>query len=146
IIYSMCTITSKGSSGDSKMCRQLQRFALVLTVALAAVPLALGQPEGGKQSPALPEGLRHVPADALGFAHFRVADFLASDAGKAVLAQLMHNKEVAGALEKVASDVGMSIRDVESITLIVQAPTFNREDIPNKAADVDLLQRLQQQQ
>jgi hypothetical protein len=54
---------------------------------------------GGDKQPAktavLPEGLRHVPSDALVFVHFRLADFLATDLGQTLQKELAKHKEMA---------------------------------------------------
>ena len=51
------------------------RILLGCAFTLLTTSLALAQP-GEELPPPLPEGLKHVPLDAMGFSHVRVGDFL----------------------------------------------------------------------
>ena len=61
--------------------------------------LGIAQQPAAKQS--LPDGLKHVPADALGFIHIRVGDFLKSDVGVALLEELRKDREASKGLKKI---------------------------------------------
>src|SRR5262249_50706977 len=65
----------------------------------------------------LPDGLQHVPADAVGFVHVRVGDLLASPVGKDLLKDIV-GKDGAG-LKKVESEVGMELASIETVTVVM---------------------------
>lgn len=75
-------------------------------------------PPPAEKARALPEGLRHVPHDALGFVHVRVGAFLGSDLGKSLLDQLRNDKEAGKALREFDKKTGLALADVESVTII----------------------------
>ncbi|MCI0380819.1 MAG: DUF1559 domain-containing protein [Gemmataceae bacterium] len=84
----------------------------------------------------LPEGLRHVPADALAFLHIRVGDFLKSDLGKQLLMQIQEDKEAAKTLADAEKKFGLAVTDIESVTLVflqppqAAAPEMMRDVVP----------------
>ena len=89
---------------------------LLLTACLGTAQ----QPE--PKQPPLPEGLRHVPPDAMGFVHFRAGDFLKSAIGKTLLQELRKDPEAAKGLKKMEQTLGIEAADVESVTLLVLTP------------------------
>jgi hypothetical protein len=86
--------------------------------------LGNAQPPEPKQpaSPPLPEGLRHVPPDAMGFVHFRAGDFLKSAIGKTLLQELRKDPEAAKGFKKIEQTLGIEAADLESVTLLVLTP------------------------
>jgi hypothetical protein len=94
-------------------------LALLLTASFGIAQ----QPEP-KQPPAplLPDGLRHVPADAMGFVHFRAADFLKSAVGKALLQELQADREAATGLKKIEQTLGVDATNLQSVTLLILMP------------------------
>ena len=95
-------------------------FGLLLFVSVA------GAQQPGKQA-ALPEGLQHVPVDALGFVHFRAGAFLQSDLGKQLLQELRQDREASRALQKLEKELGLELADIESVTYLLLTPP-NRLD------------------
>ncbi|MBI1830724.1 MAG: DUF1559 domain-containing protein [Planctomycetes bacterium] len=77
---------------------------------------------GSAQDPKLPEGLRHVPPDALGFVHIRVGDFFKSPTGKSLLQEIKADRDVAKGLNEIEQAFGASIADVESVTILMLKP------------------------
>jgi hypothetical protein len=103
-------------------------LGLLLTTGLASA-----QPVENK----LPDGLRHVPADAMGFVHIRVGDFLQTAVGKSMLAELRKDREAAKGLKKVEEMWGLDVTEVESVTLILlPLPLTNLWDGPRFVPDV----------
>lgn len=78
------------------------------------------QPAAKQQS--LPDGLRHVPPDAMGFIHFRAGDFLKTEVGKSLLAELRKDREASKGLKKIEQTVGVEAADIDTVTLIMLAP------------------------
>ena len=85
-------------------------LALLLTAGLAPA-----------QEPKLPDGLKHVPLDALGFVHFRAGDFLKSIPGQALFQQIRADREAGKGLSKLEKTFGIAASDLESVTVIVLA-------------------------
>lgn len=112
-----------GSCGRGGWWKRLLVLAAVLGAGAAGVAQ---QPPADEAPPAkpLPEGLRHVPADAMGFIHFRLGDFLKSDIGKVLAMQLKRNPDSAKALEMVERELGISLTDIDSVTLLMLEPAF----------------------
>lgn len=78
----------------------------------------------------LPEGLRHVPRDAMAFVHVRIGDFLLTKLGKQ-LRQQAGRSEIVRELEE---KLGIRDTDIESVTVLVLPPVArdvggNREQI-----------------
>jgi hypothetical protein len=97
-------------------------LGLLLTAGLASA-----QPVETK----LPDGLRHVPADAMSFVHFRVVDFLQTPFGKSMLAELRKDREAAKGLKSMEDTWGLDATEVESVTLIMlPLPALNLWDGP----------------
>src|SRR5262249_55986966 len=78
------------------------------------------QPE--PKQPPLPEGMRHVPPDAMGFVHVRAGDFLKSAIGKTLLQELRKDPEAAKGLKKIVQTLGIEVGDLESVTLLMLTP------------------------
>ena len=81
-----------------------------------------GQP-GGKAVP-LPEGLRHVPPDAMGFLYCRTGKFLESKMGQGLQKDLLRNEETKDAIKKLEHQLGLRIKDLESVTLVALEPAL----------------------
>jgi hypothetical protein len=84
------------------------------------------QPEPKKSS--LPDGLRHVPPDALGFVHVRVGDFLKSELGSQLLKEIQQDKDAQKGMQNLEREIerllGVHVADVNSVTLVMlSAPT-----------------------
>ena len=86
---------------------------------LAILTLALTASLSFGQDAKLPEGLRHVPADALGFVHIRAGDFLKSEIGKQLVQEILKDKEASKGLQKIERELGMSLMEVESVTVLM---------------------------
>jgi hypothetical protein len=71
------------------------------------------------QDQKLPEPLRHVPPDAMGFVHLRVGEFLKSDLGKNLLQELKLDKEAAKGLKKMEQELGIDIADIDTVTVLM---------------------------
>ena len=71
----------------------------------------------------LPDGLRHVPLDAMAFVHFRAGDFLKTAAGKELLQELQQDREAKKGLKKIEQTFGITAGDLESLTLVVLPPS-----------------------
>ncbi len=113
-------------------CASLRRMLAVivvggLAVLLAVLPSAGQLGGGGKKArgfgglgtlPAvvLPEGLNHVPTDAIAFAHIRVADSLGGPVREALLKQLRPDGEHGKLIGQIDKRLGVRLADVESIT------------------------------
>src|SRR5262245_23583884 len=98
---------------------------IVAVCACAVVaPPGLAQPAQPAEQPRaeLPEGLRHVPTDAMAFLHFRVGDFLSSEAGTALLKQLSKHEDTAKVLKEIEKHLGVAPADLESVTLLMLEP------------------------
>src|SRR5262245_1842133 len=109
----------KTSMWGRRVLRSRVLLAAGLLAAVAAVVPLFGQDE---PRGALPEGLRHVPPDAMAFLYVRVGDFLQSDAGKMLKEQVLKDKRAAEAIKQAEKVVGVTCADLESVTLIVLEP------------------------
>jgi hypothetical protein len=115
---------------------QIQLVACLLVLATAAIAPAQFPQGGGKgkgkgggpfgegRPPVginmnLPEGLRHVPTDALGFAYFRASDFFKTEHGQSMLKQLAQDADAAKVLDRIEHCLGVRMADVESVTLFL---------------------------
>jgi hypothetical protein len=94
-------------------------MALLLTAYLGNAQQHDTKPAGGAT---LPEGLRHVPPDAMGFVHLRAGDFLNSALGKALLQELGQDREASKGLKQVEQTLGIEATDLESVTLLFLTP------------------------
>jgi len=74
---------------------------------------------GFAQEPKLPEALRHVPPDAMGFVHIRIGDFLKGDLGNQLLNELKLDKEAAKGLKKMEQELGVALADIDTVTLLM---------------------------
>ncbi len=93
---------------------------LFLTASVATFMTAiLGIAQQPEAKPTLPDGLRHVPLDAMGFVHFRVGDFLKSDLGKQLLTELRKDREASKGLKKIEQTLGIEAADLDSVTLLM---------------------------
>jgi hypothetical protein len=108
--------------------RRIPRLTWALLAALLVAVVVgsrmQGQPDGGKAKGDLPEGLRHVPADAMAFVHVRVGDLLASELGKSLKQRLFKDKEAAKKLQEIEKLTGVMCENIESVTLIFLEPPF----------------------
>jgi hypothetical protein len=94
-------------------------------IVLGAATVGVSQPGADEAPPKpLPEGLRHVPIDAMGFVHFRIGDFLKSDIGKTLATQLMRHPDTAKTVQAMERELGVQISDLESVTLLLLEPAF----------------------
>src|SRR5262249_53587454 len=73
----------------------------------------------------LPEGLKHVPVDAMGFVHIRAGDFLKSEMGKTLLSELQKDREASKGLKEMEKTLGVGIADLESVTILMLTPPKN---------------------
>jgi Protein of unknown function (DUF1559) len=78
--------------------------------------------QGGAKEKSLPEGLRHVPPDAMAFVHFRAAEFFKSDMGKTLVLRLAAEKSGSLFLDAIGKQLGVPLADVESMTLLFMGP------------------------
>jgi hypothetical protein len=69
----------------------------------------------------LPEGLKHVPPDAIGFVHVRVGDLLKNDLGKTLLQEIRKDREASKGLKQIEGTLGITADDLESVTLLLLA-------------------------
>src|SRR6516225_1238118 len=90
----------------------------------------LGIAQQHEKQPPLPEGLRHVPPDAMGFIHFRIGDFLKSTLGKGLLQELRQDREASKGMKVIEQTLGVEPADLESITLLVLAQTIRQQMHP----------------
>jgi uncharacterized membrane protein len=74
---------------------------------------------------ALPEGLKHVPVDAMAFVHIRAGDFLKSEIGKTLLTELQQDREASKGLKEIEKTLGVTAADLESLTILMLAPAKN---------------------
>lgn len=96
----------------------------VLALLATSCP-AIAQPADSK----LPEGLRFVPPDAMGFVYFRSGEFTKSVIGKGLVDQIRADREGAKGLKKIEGFLGVDITDVESVTVLM-LPVPKRSDMP----------------
>lgn len=99
-------------------------------VALLSIVAMSGQ--GLAQESKLPDGLRHVPPDALAFVHIRTGDFLKTPTGKALLQELQSNPGATKGLKEVEAMLGVKLTEVDTVTMLLLAPPgdrfFERDD------------------
>src|SRR6516225_6739991 len=97
----------------------------------------LGKAQQPQKQPPLPDGLRHVPPDAMGFIHFRIGDFVKSTLGKGLVQELRQDREASKGMKVIEQTLGIEPADLESITLLVLAQTIlqqmNQWDAPGPA-------------
>src|SRR5438094_6804509 len=106
-------------TGRLLMCR----FSVLRTALGCGLTLVLTVGVGAAQEPKLPDGLRHVPLDAMGFVHIRAGDFLKTATGKALLQELRQDREAKKGLKKIEQTLGIDAADLESVTLLVLTPS-----------------------
>ena len=92
---------------------------------LVTASLAFAQP--GEKATPLPEGLNHVPVDAMGFVHVRVGDFLKSGVGQGLLKELLQDREASKGLKHVEKLLGVAAGDIESVTVLMLTPTMGSQ-------------------
>jgi hypothetical protein len=85
---------------------------------------------GMAQQSNLPDGLRHVPPDAIGFLHVRAGEFLRNDLGKQLMKELQQDREASRALQKLENDLGTQVADIDSVTLILLSPPNRPQVMP----------------
>src|SRR5262245_30714092 len=102
------------------------RFSPILRSVIACV-LALSVAAGiaSAQEANLPDGLRHVPLDALGFVHIRVGDFRKTEAGKLLMEELLKDRDAAKGFEQIKKEMGIDLTEVESVTFLVLTPPLD---------------------
>src|ERR1043165_2417886 len=92
--------------------------ALACAIVLMPATKSFAQPAAKP----LPEGLNHVPVDAMGFIHIRISDFPKSEVGAALLTEIQREgKKGFNDLEKM---FGISVSEIESVTLLILAPNM----------------------
>src|ERR1051325_6169351 len=89
------------------------RFPLAHLSVLLTASLAFAQ------APTLPDGLKHVPPDALGFIHFRAGDFLKSAIGKQLLSDLRQSRDANLGLQKIEEELGLPLADIDTVTVLM---------------------------
>jgi hypothetical protein len=115
-------------------CLSLRRFVIVIAFAALAVLLA-GPPgsaqvgggkakgkkgafgDGGAPAIVLPDGLRHVPMDAVAFVHVRIADSLNGAPSQALLKRLRPDGEQGKLVAQIETRLGVRLADLESVTV-----------------------------
>jgi hypothetical protein len=95
--------------------------ALALAWAAAGPGAAAREGQAGAPAGALPEDLARVPADSVALGSLRLADLLAGDFAKPVLANKEMGKEVEGALKEAEKNLGVPLAEVERITAVLPA-------------------------
>src|ERR1043165_1440086 len=92
--------------------------ALACAIVLMPATKSFAQPAAKP----LPEGLNHVPVDAMGFIHIRISDFPKSEVGAALLTEIQREgKKGFNDLEKM---FGISVSEIESVTFLILAPNM----------------------
>ena len=81
-----------------------------------------GGPGGKGALSNLPEGLRHVPADSMAFLYVRTGAFLESKMGQGLQKDLLRHEETKDAIKKLENQLGLRIKDLESVTLVSLEP------------------------
>lgn len=97
-------------------------FSLAVLALLATTSIGLAQPAAK-----LPDGLRHVPPDAMGFIHLRTGDFLKSELGQQLIRELQQDKEAKKGLQQIEKEIGITLADMDTITLLMLQPPTYRE-------------------
>src|ERR1043166_3951378 len=92
------------------------------TIVLVALALLGTAGVGVAQDPKLPDGLRHVPGDAMGFIHIRASDFIKSPAGIALLSELQQDREAKKGLQELETKLGIKATELESVTVLMLTP------------------------
>ena len=103
-------------------------LALLLTASLGFAQGAKKKPQPAELN--LPEGLKHVPLDAMGFVHIRVGDFIKSDLGKTLLQDLRKDREASKGLKEIEKTLGIEATDLESVTLLMLVPPVRMQINP----------------
>jgi hypothetical protein len=103
------------------------RSKITIVVGLALGLLLLGRAWTGAQpakevAAPLPEGLRQVPTDGMGFVYVRIDRFFESKLGQALKKDLLRAEETNEAIKKLESQLGLAIKDLESVTLVSLEP------------------------
>jgi hypothetical protein len=112
----------------------MRRYS-VLSVVLGGLALLLTAGAALSQEAKLPDGLRPVPPDALGFVYFRVGDFLKGEIGKALFRELQQDREARKGLATIEQVLGIDLGDVESVTLLMLPPM----ELPGRPLDVPVI-------
>ena len=81
------------------------------------LPASLASAQRGDAK--LPEGLRHVPLDALGFIHLRAGDFLKGDIGQQLMLELRKDREASKGLKEIEKTLGLEVADIDTVTLLM---------------------------
>ena len=103
------------------------RSKITIAVGLALGLLFLGQAWTGAEpakevAAPLPEGLRQAPPDGMGFVYVRLDKFFESKLGQALKKDLLRAEEANEAIKKLESQLGLAIKDLESVTLVSLEP------------------------
>jgi hypothetical protein len=72
--------------------------------------------------PKLPDGLRHVPPDAMGFVYIRAGEFLKGPIGSTLLAEVRKDREASKGLKKLEQMLGIEAADLDSVTILMLPP------------------------
>ncbi|MSU77990.1 MAG: DUF1559 domain-containing protein [Gemmataceae bacterium] len=67
----------------------------------------------------LPDGLRHMPPDAIGFVHIRVGDLLNSPFGANLLDMIKKDREAAKGQKEIEKTIGITPSDIDTVTLVM---------------------------
>ena len=98
------------------------RVHLTYRALLGGLAFLLSASVAMTQESKLPDGVKHVPLDAMGFVHIRAGDFLKSDLGKNLLKELLKDREASKGLKEAEQMIGIEAADLESVTLLMLAP------------------------
>jgi hypothetical protein len=93
------------------------RLGCALALLLTA-NLGVAQPV----EPKLPDGLRHVPPDAMGFVYIRAGEFFKGPVGATLLEEVRKDREAAKGLKKLEQMLGINAADLESVTVLMLPP------------------------
>jgi hypothetical protein len=109
-----------------------KRAAFLSGVIVSAVLLS-----GAWSQPAaknVPEGLRSVPADAIGFVYFRCGSFLQGELGKALWQDLSKDTQMDEALKSLEHQFGVALSELESIAIVFLEPPSDSRRLPGPGA------------
>ena len=87
--------------------------------AVLGIGLTLALSASVARAQQLPDGLRHVPPDAIGFVHIRVGDLLNSPFGANLLDMIKKDREAAKGLKEIEKTIGITPSDIDTVTLVM---------------------------